>query len=93
MKKYISTLLLSLAALTGCATSSTQTSAGIDLMKHQLAEIKNTKRLEKTHLENFDDLDFNVYSSQKWDQFYKSQQTLLRRQPSENWIQDGVSWQ
>jgi hypothetical protein len=72
MKKYISTLLLSVAALAGCATSSTQTSADIDLMKHQLADIRNTKQLEKTNLENFDDLDFNVYSGQKWDQFYKS---------------------
>lgn len=72
MKRYISTFLLSVAALTGCATSSTQTSADIDLMKHQLAEIRNTKQLEKTNLENFDDLDFNVYSGQKWEQFYKS---------------------
>ena len=72
MKRYISTFLLSVAALTGCATSSTQTSGDIDLMKHQLAEIRNTTQLEKTNLENFDDLDFNVYSGQKWEQFYKS---------------------
>jgi len=27
---------------------------------------------EKAHLENFDDLDFNVFSGQKWDQLGKS---------------------
>ena len=66
MKRYISTFLLSAAAFAGCATSSTQTSADIDLMKHQLAEIRNTKQLEKTNLENFDNLNFNVYSVWRW---------------------------
>ena len=27
---------------------------------------------EKAHLENFDDLDFNVFSGQKWDQLGNS---------------------
>ena len=42
------------------------TSGDIDLMKHQLAEIRNTKQLEKTNLENFDNLNFNVYSVWRW---------------------------
>src|SRR6266446_9574859 len=52
--------LLFVGLLAGCAS-------------HQkLAQIEETKQLEKTHLENFDDLDFNVYSNQKWDQLGKS---------------------
>jgi hypothetical protein len=40
---------------------------------HQkLAQIEETKQTEKAHLENFDDLDFNVYSHQKWDQLGRS---------------------
>jgi hypothetical protein len=34
----------------------------------RVAEIEHTRQIEKAHLENFDDLDFNVYSGQKWDQ-------------------------
>ncbi|HSL04612.1 MAG TPA: hypothetical protein VK901_13880 [Nitrospiraceae bacterium] len=30
------------------------------------------KQTEKAHLENFDDLDFNVYSHQKWDDLGRS---------------------
>lgn len=72
MEKYISNLLLSVDALAGRAASSTQTTADIDLMKQQLAEIRNAKQLEKVNLENLDDLDFNVYSRQRWDQMYGS---------------------
>lgn len=32
----------------------------------------SAKLAEKTNLENFDDLDFNVFSGQKWDQLGKS---------------------
>ncbi len=38
---------------------------------HRLAESQNTQR-EKDHLENFDDLDFNVYSHQKWSELGRS---------------------
>jgi predicted ester cyclase len=38
----------------------------------KLAEMEKTKQMEKVHLENFDDLDFNVYTGQKWDQLGKS---------------------
>ena len=33
---------------------------------------KLSEQHEKAHLENFDDLDFNVFSGQKWDQLGKS---------------------
>ncbi len=38
----------------------------------KLAELAKKQQVEKANLENFDDLDFNVYSGQKWDQFPKS---------------------
>ncbi len=38
----------------------------------KLADVAKKQQLEKTHLENFDDLDFNVFSGQKWDQLGKS---------------------
>lgn len=49
-----------LALLAGCA--------GND----KLAEIARTQQTEKANLANFDDLDFNVFSGQKWDQLGKS---------------------
>lgn len=41
-------------------------------LKRQVAEFARTHQLEQTHLANFDDLDFNVYSGQKWDELGKS---------------------
>jgi hypothetical protein len=41
-------------------------------LKQQLADIERTHETEKANLANFDDLDFNVYSGQKWDQLSKS---------------------
>jgi hypothetical protein len=38
----------------------------------KLTEMEKTKQMEKAHLENFDDLDFNVYTGQEWDQLGKS---------------------
>jgi hypothetical protein len=38
----------------------------------RLVEMEKTKQMEKSNLENFDDLDFNVYTGQKWDQLGKS---------------------
>ncbi len=38
----------------------------------KLAELAKREQLEKAHLETFDDLDFNVFSGQKWDQLWKS---------------------
>jgi predicted ester cyclase len=38
----------------------------------KLADVAKKQQIEKAHLETFDDLDFNVYSGQKWDQLGKS---------------------
>lgn len=38
----------------------------------KLAEVSKKQQVEKANLENFDDLDFNVFSGQKWDQLGKS---------------------
>lgn len=38
----------------------------------KLAEMERAKQMEKANLETFDDLDFNVYTGQKWDQLGKS---------------------
>lgn len=38
----------------------------------KLAEIEKTKQMEQANLDNFDDLDFNVYTGQKWEQLGKS---------------------
>ena len=38
----------------------------------ELARLKATEVQEQEHLTTFDDLDFNVYSGQKWDEFHKS---------------------
>ncbi|WP_374351416.1 ester cyclase [Chitinimonas sp.] len=72
MKYLVSAPILSLALLAAGMPAAAQSTADINLMKRQLAEIKKTKEGEKANLENFDDLDFNVYSGQKWDQLYKS---------------------
>ncbi len=49
-----------------------QSNADIDRMKQQLAEVQRQRQVESANLENFDDLDFNVYSGQKWDQLGRS---------------------
>lgn len=46
--------------------------AEIAALKAQVSEIAKTRHTEQTNLANFDDLDFNVYSGQKWDQLGKS---------------------
>lgn len=38
----------------------------------RVAEVEQASRMERAHLENFDDLDFNVYSGQKWEQLGRS---------------------
>ena len=49
-----------------------QSNADIEAMKQQLAEVKRLRQIESANLENFDDLDFNVYSKQNWDLLGKS---------------------
>lgn len=72
MQKSIIASMLAVSTITGCAASSTQSAADVETMKHQLAEIRKTNEMEKANLLNFDDLDFNVYSGQKWDELPKS---------------------
>lgn len=50
----------SLGALAGCSDS------------QKLAQMEKAQQAEKANLENFDDLDFNVYSGQKWAEFARS---------------------
>ena len=38
----------------------------------RLAELEAAKKMEAAHLATFDDLDFNVFSGQKWDEFSRS---------------------
>ena len=55
--------LVFFAALTGCQNK--QQAA-------ELAAYKATETTEQANLANFDDLDFNVFSGQKWDELSKS---------------------
>lgn len=55
---FIAAIALSLLA--GCTDS------------NKLGELARMQKLETANLENFDDLDFNVFSGQKWDQLGKS---------------------
>ncbi len=70
MKKSLYLLLPALALSAQMAMA--QSAADIQKMKQQLTEIKKQSAREKTNLDNFDDLDFNVYTGQKWDQLKKS---------------------
>jgi predicted ester cyclase len=47
-------------------------SGEIKMLKEQLEAIAKTKRIEQTNLTTFDDLDFNVFTNQKWDKLSKS---------------------
>src|SRR4249920_3067210 len=64
--RFVSFTALSLLfsiALTGCQNK--QQAA-------ELAAFKATEVSEQANLANFDDLDFNVFSGQKWDELSKS---------------------
>ncbi len=43
-----------------------------EALKQQVKQIAQTRQAEQANLSNFDDLDFNVYSGQKWDALGKS---------------------
>jgi SnoaL-like polyketide cyclase len=62
-------LVLSLA-LAGCVDKKAQ--AELAAMKAQQVAEQALKAAEEANLANFDDLDFNVFSGQKWDQLSKS---------------------
>ena len=72
-------LLMSLIALaciaaTGCTqpAPAPPTDASASAATEQLAQIEREREQIEKNLANFDDLDFNVYSGQKWDEFHKS---------------------
>jgi predicted ester cyclase len=65
-KMFTATAGLFLAMLSGCADPQKQ--AALDTIKQMDA----AKKVEEANLANFDDLDFNVFSGQKWDQLGKS---------------------
>jgi len=58
------------ALLLGC--SGEKTSNELQSLKQKLAEAEATEKAEQANLDNFDDLDFNIYSGQKWDELGKS---------------------
>lgn len=60
------------AALAQSKTTNAADRAEIEALKAQVNAIAKTRQTEQTNLTNFDDLDFNVYSGQKWDQLSKS---------------------
>lgn len=76
MHRNYALLALGLTAMAACsqAPSGTQTQstdAGSSEAT-ELAAIKATEAEQQRNLANFDDLDFNVYSNQKWDELSKS---------------------
>jgi hypothetical protein len=67
--------ILSFMAVVGvcaCAQPAPSTSAADGAASKELAAMKATEAQEQKNLENFDDLDFNVYSGQKWSEFSRS---------------------
>jgi hypothetical protein len=60
-------LTLSLALAVACGPSEAAKKNEADAKGYAEAQA-----IAKTHLENFDDLDFNVFTNQKWDEFGKS---------------------
>jgi hypothetical protein len=72
----LTTLALAVAALTACsqqpASPPPAAAASNDAATAELAKIKAVEAEQQKNLANFDDLDFNVYSHQKWDELSKS---------------------
>jgi hypothetical protein len=62
--------MLLLGMLAGCGDG--QAKAELEKLTQTLADVQKTKATEKANLDSFDDLDFKVYSGQKWDQLGKS---------------------
>lgn len=68
----IPVLLLGLAACKPQTPAPTAPAAPDSAATTELAAMKATEEQEQKNLANFDDLDFNVYSGQKWDELSKS---------------------
>lgn len=65
-------LSVALAACSRPATTTHDEMAAPSADAKALAAIKATEAEEQKHLTNFDDLDFNVYSNQRWDELSRS---------------------
>jgi hypothetical protein len=70
--KNVALSIALLATLAACQATPVQNASDVESMKQQLLSVQKTRGLEKANLDNFDDLDFNVYSRQKWDQLARS---------------------
>lgn len=66
---YTFALLTTLASYQAPAADS---ASAIESMKQQLAAVENIRQGQTKNLANFDDLDFNVYSGQKWNELSRS---------------------
>jgi predicted ester cyclase len=71
MKRLALSIAL-LAAATASLGRPAQSAADIEMMKQQLQAVQKTRQAEAANLANFDDLDFNVYSGQKWNELARS---------------------
>jgi hypothetical protein len=67
-------VVLSLAALSlvACSRPSTETTTADSQVANELEAMKSAEAQEQQNLANFDELDFNVYSNQKWDELSRS---------------------
>lgn len=71
MKKLALSVVM-LAAATASFGQASQSAADIRLMKQQLQAVQKARQGESANLANFDDLDFNVYTGQKWNELARS---------------------
>jgi predicted ester cyclase len=71
MKTLHSALVIATVTLAGCASPSSSSSE-VEVLKQQIAGVAKTRASEQANLTNFDDLDFNVYSGQRWELLGKS---------------------
>jgi hypothetical protein len=65
-------LLAGTSGLALAQPSSRADAAQIAALKQQVRAVAQTRKTEQANLANFDDLDFNVYSGQKWEELGKS---------------------
>jgi hypothetical protein len=66
-------IALACASFATFAQSSTQTRASeVAVLRAELAKLRADAAQEQKNLENFDDLDFNVFSNQRWHELGKS---------------------
>lgn len=75
MNRKIIPLTLPLAAcclLAACAKPEPPAQAASTQADAQLAQLHEERERNDKNLATFDDLDFNVYSGQKWDEFHRS---------------------